>query len=214
MDLATATTFLDAHGYWLAFFVGFAEFAGLPLASGAALVTAGALAAGGPLNPLLVASAAAAGGFLADSGWYFLARWKGHVVVDSACGLTSNPGACIAEVCRNLQVTGRRMVLVAKFFPGTANLLAPAAGIAGLEPRTFLPRIAVALLAWAGLYTGLGRLFAGEVRTALEWVLGYGPWAAAVVLGLIVGAAAWRALRIRRHRRLHGEPGPESGASG
>lgn len=213
MDLATATAFLDAHGYWLAFFVGFAEFAGLPLASGAVLVAAGALAAGGDLHAPLVAAAAAAGGFLADTGWYFLGRWKGQAVVNSACGLTSNPGACINQVSRDLQVMGSRFVFVAKFFPGTANLLAPAAGIAGLEPRTFLPRVAVALLAWAGLYTGLGRLFEGEVRTALDWVLGYGPWAAVIVLALVVGAAVWRGVRIWRHRRLHGDPVPESGAA-
>lgn len=212
MDLATATTFLDAHGYWLAFLVGFAEFAGLPLASGVVLVSAGAVAAGGPLDAVVMAAAAAAGGFVADSGWYFLGRWKGQAVVDSACGLTSNPGACIHDVCRDLQVMGSRLVLLAKFFPGTANLLAPAAGIAGLKPLVFLPRVAVALLAWAGLYTGLGRLFAGEVRTALGWALEYGRWAAGAVLVLVLGAALWRGYRIWRHRTLHPDPEPEGGA--
>ncbi|NIP60505.1 MAG: hypothetical protein GWM92_19165 [Gemmatimonadetes bacterium] len=211
MDLQTASAILESHGYWIAFVVGFAEFAGFPLASGVILVSAGALTAEGTPNILLVALAAAAGGFLADSAWYLLGRWKGHRVVDSACGLTSNPGACVTDVCRQLRLLGSSFVLVAKFFPGTGNLLAPAAGIAGLEPRTFLPRVAVALLAWAGIYVGVGRAFAGEVTTVLAWVVRFGPWAAAAVFGLIVGAGIWRGVRIWRHRRLH--PHPEVGSS-
>ena len=43
MDAALA--FLEAHGYWLLFGLGFAEFAGVPIAGAPVLLAAGALSA-------------------------------------------------------------------------------------------------------------------------------------------------------------------------
>ncbi len=81
MDAALA--FLEAHGYWLLFGLGFAEFAGVPIASAPVLLAAGALSAAGNLNLLAAALSAAAGGLTADSLWYVLARWKGSRLLGS-----------------------------------------------------------------------------------------------------------------------------------
>jgi len=204
MEIETAVAVLQAHGYWLAFAVGFAEFAGAPLASSVVLVTGGALAAGGGLSLPAFALSAAAGGFVADLGWYFLARWKGQFVVNSACGLTSNPTACVDGGAQRLGVMGSPFLLLGKFFPGSGNLLAPAAGLAGLSPGYFLPKLAFALVAWAGAYTGLGWIFADELRALLAWIVASGRWVALAALVLVAGAALWRSIRLRKHREVHG----------
>lgn len=196
--------FLDGYGYWIFAGVGFAEFAGAPLASSAVLVAAGALAAGGGLSFPGVVAAAAAGALVADALWFALGRWQGHRALALACGLTSNPGACVLEVRRRLELLGSPYVLVAKFLPGTANLVAPAAGLARLPAGVFLPNAALALTGWAALYTGLGWIFSAEVEAVIAVLLGYLPWVAAGALALVLGAGAWRWIRVRRHATAHG----------
>ncbi len=136
MDAALA--FLEAHGYWLLFGLGFAEFAGVPIASAPVLLAAGALSAAGNLNLLAAAVSAASGGLTADSLWYVLARWKGSRLVDLACSLTSNPTACVLNVSEKLARLGGPYILAAKFIPGAGKLIAPAAGLARLPAPRFL----------------------------------------------------------------------------
>ena len=58
--MESLTQLLETHGYLLLFAIGFLEFAGLPIASGALLILAGSFAAHGVLDfPRAVASVAA-----------------------------------------------------------------------------------------------------------------------------------------------------------
>ena len=111
--------FLESYGYWLFLAVGFAEYAGLPIASVPVLIAGGALASSGGLSLPAVAASAAAGGLLADAAWYGLARWKGERLVGVACGLSSNPRACVVGVERSVERLGSRYILSAKFLPIT-----------------------------------------------------------------------------------------------
>lgn len=210
--LQSATTFLQIYGYWIFAAVGFAEFAGLPLASSAVLVAGGSLAAGGGISYPAVVLAAAAGALLADLGWYGLARWQGRRAVDLACGLTSHPNACVLGVHRQIQTVGVPYLLVAKFLPGTANLVAPAAGLARLPVGSFVPGVGIALTGWAALYTGIGWIFREQVEAVLSAMFDYLPRAAAVALVLVVVAVVWRWHRVRHHRTAHGDAG--SGGEG
>lgn len=205
------TGFLEQHGYWLLAGVGFAEFAGLPIASVPVLVGAGALASQAGLHPVAIAAAAAAGGVTADAAWYGLTRWRGGWVVGSACGLTSNPTACVLGVRSRVERVGPKYILAAKFVPGAANLIAPAAALGRVGLLRFLALDAVALLLWAGAYVALGRLFAGQVEAVIAILATYARWALVVGLSLVALAGAWRWARVRRHAGAHAEE--ESAAS-
>ncbi len=80
---------LRTHGYALLLVVGFAEFAGLPLASGPVLVLAGAFAARGAMELHWAIAAAVGGALIADLCWYGMARRYGGWVLGVACGLSS-----------------------------------------------------------------------------------------------------------------------------
>lgn len=201
MDALTA--YLQSHGYWALVAVGFAEYAGVPIAAVPLVVAAGGLGAAAGLDPVLSALSAALGGLLADGGWYLLARWKGGRLVDAACGLTSNPNACVLNVQERVARLGPAYVIPSKFIPGAGNLVAPAAGLAAMRPLPFFGSDAAALLLWAGAYTMLGRIFSNQIQWLISLLEGYQTGALAAAALLVVGAAFWRWLRSRRHSVLH-----------
>jgi membrane protein DedA with SNARE-associated domain len=201
--METATILLESYGYWLLLAVGFAEFAGAPIASVPVLVLAGAGAAQGVISVPAAALVAAAGGLMADTGWYALSRWKGDRLVDTVCNLTSNPRSCVFTVVDRVRRMGPALVLPSKFLPGTGNLAAASAGLAGMRPAVFVAADAAALSLWAFAYVGLGYLFSGQVASVIDWVSGFMGLAAAISAGLILGAGVWRYVRAVMHREPH-----------
>lgn len=81
--------------------------------------------------------------------------------------------------------------------------MAAGAGLARMDLRRFLAYDFLALLLWAGAWTTLGRLFAGQLREALELVGRYQDWALALAGGLVLAAGIWRGIRVLRHRGTH-----------
>jgi len=201
--METTRVLLEGYGYWLLLAVGFAEFAGVPIASVPVLIVAGAAAAEGALRLPGAALAAALGGLLADTGWYALSRWHGQRLVNTVCNLTSNPRSCVLTVSARLDKMGPVFVLPSKFIPGTGNLIAASAGLTGMRPAAFLVSDATALTLWAAAYVSLGFLFSGQVVKAVDWVAGFTGAAAAAAAALILGALVWRHVRARMHREPH-----------
>lgn len=194
---------LEAHGYLILLAVGFAEYAGVPIASVPVILAAGGLGPAAGLDPVLVAASAALGGLVADGSWYLVARWRGRRMVDAACGLTSNPNACVLNVQERVARLGPAYVLPSKFIPGAGNLVAPAAGLAAMDPARFLASDAAALGLWAGVYTTAGWIFSDQIRSVIALVERYQKWALAAAVLLVAAAAVWRTARSRLHGQAH-----------
>lgn len=210
--------FLDAYGYLVVFAVGLAEFGGVPIASTPILLALGAFVATGTLNPVATVAAAALGGLVGDSLWYGLARWRGHRLVDLACGLASNPGGCVLKVKDRILLTGPLFLIPAKFLPATSNLTAAASGLSGLSARRFFAYDGTALVLWAGLHIALGAAFSGQIAVVLDWMVRFLDWVVGLGAALALLAVLWRVVKIRMHARAHrameaGSP-PEPGAAG
>lgn len=201
--METARVLLEGYGYWLLLGVGFAEFAGLPIASVPVLIVAGAAAAEGAISFPAAVLVAALGGLLADSAWYSLSRWRGQRLVNTVCNLSSNPRSCVITIANRIEKVGPLFVLPSKFVPGTGNLVAASAGLAGLGPAAFLASDAAALGMWSTVYLGVGFLFEGQVAAAVNWAAGFAGVAAAAAAALILGAVAWRFVRAGMHREGH-----------
>ncbi|HKK08689.1 MAG TPA: VTT domain-containing protein [Gemmatimonadota bacterium] len=201
--MSDIATFVHQYGYALLAAVGFVEYAGVPLASTPVLVTAGALTAGLPFQPVPAVLSAAAGAFAADILWFGLARWKGGALVGAACRLSSNPSACVLRVAEQVRRVGPRLIVPSKFLPGVGNLMAPAAGFACLRAGTFLLLDALAVLLWAGAYVALGRLLSREVLAVVGLLERFRNLTLAVGGLLIAGAGIWRVARSRWHLREH-----------
>jgi membrane protein DedA with SNARE-associated domain len=179
------------------------EYAGAPVASVPVLVLAGAAAASGLLDPVYAVLAAAAGGLIADAGWFTISWWRGCQLVDRVCGLTSNPAACTRTVNGRLERIGPAYIIPSKFLPGTGNLIAASAGTARVSPAVFLASDALALLAWATVYVTIGFLFAEQVEAAMSWVLAYARVSLIVAVVLVAGAAGWRTWKAVMHAAAH-----------
>ena len=125
------------------FLICLGEFAGAPIAAAPLLVLAGVIA---PLTGgvfWVIPIVAAIGAFLGDLVWYLLANRHSPAVVDRACGLTSNPWACVIFTRRKLPDAGTPFYLLSHLIPGTGNLVASAAGLVGIPARRFLSLDAV-----------------------------------------------------------------------
>lgn len=196
--------FVERYGYLLLFSVGFVEYIGVPIASLPFLLVAGAAAARGVLHPVAAGLSIVLGSLLADAIWFSLARWRGAGLVDRVCGLTSNPRACVLGVTSRLSRIGPLYVLPAKLLPGTGNLIAPAAGFAGMPMRTFLLLDVASLAIWAGAYITAGWLLAAHVEEAVRWLESVSRAAlAAAAIALVIAAGAWRVMKVTRHRARH-----------
>ena len=208
--METLTQLLEAHGYSLLFALGFLEFAGLPIASGAILVLAGSFAASGALDLPKAAVSAAAGGLVADVIWYGVARRHGQRVIGLACGLATEPGACVLGARARVARFGAPSLLFAKLVPGMANLAAPAAGLARISGLRFLIADGAGLLLWALIGTGVGWVFADQVELATQWIFTYGRRALAAAMFLVLAAAGARLVKVRRHRAAHPDVTPST----
>ncbi len=194
---------LDQHGLALLFAVGFLEYIGAPIASVPVLVVAGALSSmGGPaLHGIILA--AALGGLTADLVWFSVARWRGRGIVDTACGLPSNPTACIIKVERRVRSVGLRYLLPAKFLPGAGNLVAAASGFACVRVAAFVLMDGIGLFIWATVYSAAGLIFADQVEHVIGWASSFTLWIVAGASALIAGAGAWRIAKVYMHRARH-----------
>ena len=199
----TLVQILDNYGYALLFALGFAEFAGLPIASVPVLIASGAIARAGGFSLPLIAASAALGGLVADATWYGLARWRGRSLVGAACGLSSNRRACVLGVEQRARRLGTIYILFAKFIPGAGNLIAPAGGFGEIPARRFLLLDGGGLLAWAMVYAGAGWLFSDSVEALIGVAAGYARWILWSLPLFIVGGAAWRYQKARRHQAGH-----------
>ena len=132
--------FLSSYGYWVFFAVGFAEFIGVPIVSVPVLIGGGALVASGTLGFWGVVVSVAAGGWLADLAWYTVGRRQGSWLIDVACGLSSNPMACVSAVKNRLSRLGTPYILLAKMLPGSGNFIAVCGGSSRLRDTSLLPR--------------------------------------------------------------------------
>ena len=205
--------FVEQYGYWFLLGIGFIEYAGFPVASIPVLLVAGAMAAMGSLHPVPAVLATATGGLMADALWYALARRNGARLVGRVCALTTNPRACIRGVTDRVGRVGPLFFLPAKFIPGTGNLVAAAAGFAGVRPRVFLALDAVAVTLWAAVYIAVGWIFASRVEVAVGWMVGIGRFAAVAVVVLVAGAVVVRVIKTRAHQRGHTSLLPDGAAA-
>jgi membrane-associated protein len=170
--------------------------------SEAVVIAASVLAAKGELSIWLVALAAAAGGFLGDTGSYVLGRTAGAA---AARRLFRSPKAKhrLSWAGEALERHGATIIVVARFVPGGRTATTFTAGMVRLSWPRFAAADAVGATLWAAYAAGLGYL-GGETfeRRPLS----------AFLFGL--GVALLVALAVEAARRLHARPGGRGALGG
>ncbi len=149
------------EGYLILFAWVFAEQIGLPLPAAPALLAAGALAAGGSLNLVLLIVVALAASVLADYLWYragtfrsdtmgrFLRRHPDSRVLRNAERLVARYGSCC--------------LVFAKFVPGLSLAAPPLSGMCGTSAAQFLLFDIFGSLIWTSGLAGIGYYFGSAI---------------------------------------------------
>lgn len=195
--MSQITSLLIAQGTPLVFAATLAARIGVPVPAAPFLVVAGALAATGQLSWVAALVAAVVAGNLGDGLWFWAGRRHGYKVLKLLCRISMSPDSCVRESEAIILRWGGLSLIAAKFVPGVSVVAPPMAGALGMSLLAFLGFDTLAGAVWAGLFLGIGWVFASQVQQVLELLSTLGTVAIAV---LVAVAAAYLALRYWRRR--------------
>jgi membrane-associated protein len=165
--------------------------------SEAVVIAASVLAAKGELSIWLIVLAAAAGGFLGDTGSYLLGRTAGASAARRLFRSSKAEGR-LSWAGKALERHGATIIVVARFVPGGRTATTFTAGTVGLPWPRFAAADAVGATLWAAYAAGLGYL-GGETFERRPVY--------AFLFGLGVALAVEAARRVRRRGAQAGDRG-------
>ncbi len=191
------TQFLISHGGSVLFAIVFVEQAGLPLPSAPWLLTAGALSAGGQLNPVLAIALIALAAVLADSLWFYIGRRSGQRVLRLFCRLSLAQNSCPGRTNRLFARHGLQALIAAKFLPGVGTVMPPLAGAMGMSTSRFLLFDSLGSLFYGAFYIVAGFVFHNQLQQAMVIMKQLGLHAFLLALLLVAGYIAFKYVRRR-----------------
>src|SRR5882724_10870 len=190
--------FLMSHGDPVLFAIVFAEQAGLPLPSAPWLLAAGALSAGGKLNPALAIGVTALAALMADSLWFYVGRRGGQRVLRLFCRLSLARNSCASRTKDFFARHGLQTLVAAKFLPGLGAVMPPLAGALGMSTSRFLLFDGLGSLLYGSFYVLAGLLFHNQLAQAMAVLNQFGFSALLLALALVTGYIAFK--YVRRHK--------------
>ena len=177
---------------------------GLPLPASPLLAVAGALSARGELSIFAIIAAAVAGSFVADNGWYWIARYRGRQVLGLLCKLSLSPDACVRQTETMFARVGPSALLFAKFIPALGNITIALSGITRLSLALFVPLEVIGATLYLSVPVVLGRIFHSAVSELLDTLARMGAIGIVILAGVLILylAIRWwqRAMFIRQLR--------------
>ena len=201
----TITEFLISHGAPILFAAVFADQAGLPLPAAPWLLAAGALAAGGQLNPILAVALTVVASLIADSAWFYIGRRGGKAVLRFFCRLSLAQNSCVERTKGFFARHGLHGLIAAKFLPGLGAVMPPLAGALGMSTTQFFLFDGLGSLIYATFYVAAGYVFRNQLRHVVGVLdeLGF----SALIIGLLLasGYITYKFLRRRHLRRSRQE---------
>lgn len=185
------------YGYVVLFAFVLAEQVGLPVPAVPVLLGVGALAGAGRMSLAPALGVALIASLMPDIVWYELGRRRGGRVLRVLCRISLEPDSCVRRAEDSFVKHGRRVLLVAKFFPGLSTVAPPLAGVVGISRRQFLLLDSAAALVWAGAWAAVGYLFSD----ALELIVSDSARLGNVLLvTVVVGIVAYIAIKFTQRR--------------
>lgn len=132
----------------------------------AVIAVAGAAAADGALDPVVVVAICWCGGVAGDTISWSLGRRYGAGALGRLGPRVGVPAARVGMIADRV-AAGGGWILVAGRFVGPVRVLAPfLTGASGMRYRTFLPYDVTGIALWAGTYLAIGWAFSGALESA------------------------------------------------
>jgi membrane protein DedA with SNARE-associated domain len=205
MSVEGSVQFLIRHGYVVVFASVLLDQGGLPVPSVPVLLAAGALAATGQMQLMLVLATAVAASLVSDVAWYGLGRRRGMRILNLLCRISLEPDSCVRQTEDIFARHGVPSLLVAKFIPGLSTAAPPLAGIIRMPLAQFVLFDGLGALLWIGGLVALGALFGEQLERLTASVATMGTWLIAVLLGGLLGGLGayllWKILARKRFLR-------------
>jgi len=150
----------------------------------------------GDYQPLAIFGTALAGGLVGAVGVYLMARRHSRSFGQSTVGRKVLPPEAAAFLLKEYGRYGAFGMFLTRLLPGFRSVVAPFAGLSGLNPAQALVPIALACLVWYGTITWLAARVGAEWETILATLEGINRALGVVALALAAGLAAalvwWR----------------------
>jgi membrane protein DedA with SNARE-associated domain len=193
--------YLHRYGYFAVFAAIFLEDFGVPMPGETLLIAGALLASRGNFDIYFLVITAVCAATLGDNLGYAIGRFGGRRLVLRYGRYVFVTPARLARAERFFQTRGALVVLAARFFEILRQLNGIVAGISGMRWWRFLVYNATGAVLWVGfwsiLFFQLGRQ--GE-RVGLLFRR-YEPFAAVLILLVVICAVGVRILLRRRHPR-------------
>jgi membrane protein DedA with SNARE-associated domain len=196
------TQFLTGFGGLAVFVAVFADQVGLPIPAPPLLLAAGAMSAGGHLNPVLAAGMTAAATLLADLLWFHLGRKSSGRALHLLSRWSFSRNISSAHAGAILARYGLLALAIAKFLPGA--VMPSLAGALGMSTRRFLLFDGLAALFYGGSYISAGFLFHNQIEQVMVWFDRVGHGVIGLGSALLIGYVAYKYVLWRRTRNGKG----------
>jgi membrane protein DedA with SNARE-associated domain len=191
------TGWLVQHTYLVVFLSTLIDATAIPFPGRFVVAAAGAVAASGDANVLVVIAIGTLGLMITDHLWYFLRPLRSDRLVRLYCRLTFSSPDCVDRTTDWFRRYGAFTILAGRFVAVVRVLAWPMARDHGVGYPTFLALDLVAALVWTAKWAGLGWLLGAhwsEASAEVRWTS-----AALAVAGVLVFMAV-RVWRRTRHR--------------
>ena len=191
------TAWLVEHTYAVVFLSSLIDATAIPFPGRIVLAAAGAFAAAGETNAVVVIALGTAGVVIADHVWYCAGSLGGDRLLRIYCRLTFSSPDCVQRTTDWFKRFGVLTIVVGRFVAAVRVLAWPLARENGVGYVTFLALDVLAALVWTSIWVGLGWLLGSgwaEAPAEIRWISA-GLAVAAVAIFLV--ARRWRRRRQR-----------------
>jgi membrane protein DedA with SNARE-associated domain len=186
---------LSFHSSLVLFGSTLAQQLGVPLPVSPILLTTGAMAAMGQLNPATALGAALLGSLAGDWTWYFLGRYRGAQVQRYLCRLSTEKHSCVGEAEGLFRRHGPGSVAVSKFIPGISIMVRSMAGVYKVGLWRFSFYDALATMLYLTLLTGTGYLFRDQLAQAAHVLSRVGGGLVLIAIAALMAYAVYELKR-------------------
>lgn len=185
------------HTYLVVFIGTVIDATGLPFPGRLLLAGAGAMAASGRANVLLVIALGALGAMLVDQVWYLTITRGSNWVIDAWCRLRGRRRGPIEDGADYFRRYGGATIVLGRFFTVVRVFVWPVAVTHGVHYRRFVVLDGAGAMVWASLWVLLGWVVGEHWETVAKAV---GGWTTVVGIGVALALAVPVALHFRRRR--------------
>lgn len=199
--MTDAPLFDDQDAYWILALNTFLHELGVPIPMTPTALVAGARAASGVIDPIVLIVMIIIGMLIANSAWFAAGRRYGGAVLKLLCRVSLSPDTCVARTEGSFNRWGWSSLVIGRFVPGVTLVAPPLAGALGMSWTKFLILTTVGSALFGAVVVGAGMLLHEQIETVVRQLALLGWNALIVVVALVAIYVGWRWWKRRRALR-------------